>query len=182
MDPISAGLMVGGLALQAFGGFSAAGHAKQAAMINQQIAGDEMRINDQKRLQMELNGRRQQMEVYRNAQRLRAQATAAAVNQGASKGSGLQGGLAAVTDMQNTNLLGISQNQEIGENIFGINNDISQKKQQLASVQSDMATDQAWSSLGGSLIKMGPTIGGQAKDLYAWGSKNIGINPQGPYI
>jgi hypothetical protein len=65
------------------------------------------------------------------------------------------------------NIAGVSQNLQIGENIFGINNDISNKKIQLSSIQGSMATDQAWSSLGGALVKAGPTIGGLSKDAGA---------------
>lgn len=167
MDPISIGLMAVGFGLQTFGGFSAASHAKEAAGINQQIAADEGKINDQKRTQMELQARRQQMEIFRNSQRLRAQATAAAVNQGATMGSGLQGGLAQITDQTTDQSLALSQNLQIGQNIFGLNADISGKKQQLASIGGEVATDQAISSLGGSVVKLGPTIGGLYKDYTA---------------
>lgn len=167
MDPISAGLMVAGLAMQTFGSFSAAGHAKEAAGINQQIAADEGKINEQKRTQMELQARRQQMEIFRNSQRLRAQATAAAVNQGATMGSGLAGGLSQITDQTTDQSLALGQNLQIGQNIFGFNEDISQQKQKLSSVQGEVATDQAIASLGGSMVKLGPTIGGLAKDYTA---------------
>lgn len=170
MEPISAGLGIVGLGLQLFGGISSSQKAKQASQINQKIAVDEGRINEQKRQQMELEGRRSQMEVFRNAQRLRAQATAAATNQGATFGSGIAGGLAQVTDQASTNLVGIGQNLEIGRNIFDINADVSRQKQALSSVSSDMATDAALGSLGGALVKYGPTIGGLAKDYTAgWG-------------
>lgn len=181
MDPISLGLAAVGFGLQLFGGISAAGHAKEAAQINQQIAADEGKINEQKKMQMELDARRQQLQVFRNAQRLRAQATAAAVNQGASYGSGLQGGLAQITDQEQFNLLGIGQNLQIGQTIFGYNQDISSQKQKLASVQSDVASDAAWASLGGSLVKNSGTIGGLAKDFSA-GFGKIGLNPGGPYV
>lgn len=167
MEPISASLGVLGLGLQMFGGFSAASKANQANTINQGIASDERAINDQKRVQMEMEARRGQMEQFRNIQRLRAQGTAAAVNQGAQTGSGLQGGLAQVSDQGLFNLQGINQGLAIGENIFNINNDISNKKMQLSQVQSDAAADQAWASLGGALVKNSGTIGGLSKDIAA---------------
>lgn len=181
MEPISAGIMIAGLAMQTFGSFSAAGHAKEAAQLNQGIAADEGKINEQKKMQMELQARRQQMEIFRNSQRLRAQATAAAVNQGATLGSGLAGGLAQITDQTTDQSLALGQNLQIGQNIFGFNADISSKKQQLASVQGDVATDQAIASLGGAAVKLGPTIGGLAKD-YASGFGKVGLNPGGPYV
>lgn len=166
MDPISVGMGVVGMGMQIYGAFSGAENARKASEINQQIAADEGRINEQKRQAMELSGRRQQLEVMRNNQRLRAQATNAATNQGAQFGSGLQGGLAQIQDQSFFNLQGINQNLDIGRNIFSINADISQKKQQLAQVQGDAATDQAIGSLGGAVIKMGPTVGGLARDAY----------------
>lgn len=167
MDPVSLGIAAVGLGLQAFGSFGAAGKAKEAAQINQQIAADERRINDQKRTRMELEGRRMTMQIFRNAQRLRAQATAAAVNQGASKGSGLQGGLGQIQDQAALGFQEISQNLDIGRNIFSLNDDISNQKAKLSTVQSEAATDQSLASLGGTLIKTGPTIGGLVKDYTA---------------
>lgn len=163
MDPLTLGLQAVGLGLQAFGAFGASSKAHEAANINIGIAGDEQKINEQKRLQMEMSGRRQQMEVMRNAQRARAQGTAAAVNQGANLGSGLQGGLAQITDQGDFNLQGINNNLAIGENIFDINKDISGKKMQLANVQADQATDTALMSLGGSMVSNAGTIGNIGK-------------------
>src|SRR5689334_21854077 len=120
MDRVSLGLQAVGLGLQLYGGISAAGKAKEAAQLNKEMAYEEMQVNNQKRQQMELQARRMTMEVFRNAQRLRAQATAAGVNQGASKGSGLQGGLAQIGDEAATNLTGLEQNLTIGRNIFNL--------------------------------------------------------------
>lgn len=145
--------------MSAFAGFSAADKANQASQINMQIGGDEQKINNQKRMQMELEASRSQLQNMRNAQRLRAQATAAATNQGATFGSGLYGGLSEITGTENTNRTSINQNLGIGRNIFGLNDDISQKKIQLAGVQGDMATDQAWASLGGAIVGNSGTIG-----------------------
>lgn len=163
MDPLTIGLQAVGLGLQLFGAAGAADKAKEAASINKQMAGDEQDINAQKRLQMEMSARRMQMETLRNAQRARAQATAAAVNQGANMGTGLQGGLAQISDDANTNLFGINSNLKIGENIFDINNKISGEKMQLADVQAQQATDQSFMSLGGSLVQNAGTIGNIGK-------------------
>lgn len=181
-DPVSAGLQVIGLGLQLYGGIEASRKAHEAANINVGIAADEQKINAQKQEAMQLSSRRQQLEVFRNQQRLRAQATNAAVNQGAQFGSGLQGGLAQVDDQSLFNAQGINQNLEIGQNIFGINNDISSKKMQLAQIGADQATATGVSSLGGALVKDGPVIGQLGSNAYGWGSRNIGVNPGGPYV
>lgn len=181
-DPISAGLQVVGLGLQIYGGMESSRKAHEAANINVGMAQDEQKINAQKQEAMQLSGRRQQLEIFRNQQRMRAQATNAAVNQGAQLGSGLQGGLAQVDDQSMFNAQGVNQNLEIGQNIFGINNDISSKKMQLARIGADQATATGVSSLGGALVKDGPVIGQLSNNAYGWGSRSIGTNPGGPYI
>ena len=167
MDPISAGLGIVGFGLQLFGSFGASEDAAKAAGIQKNIAADEQKINEQKRQQMLLESSRKQLEVFRNMQRQRAAATAAAVNQGASLGSGLEGGLAGVTAGSFFNSLGINQNVEIGQNIFGINADISAQKMQLADVQASQASNMGLASLGGSLMKSSGTIGSLGKNFFS---------------
>lgn len=193
MNPLTIGLQAVGLGLQIFGGMGAADNAKkqsqlsmQAAGINRSIAGDEQSINEQKRIQMEMSARRLQTETFRNAQRARAQAQAAAVNQGASLGSGLPGGLAQVTDDTLFTSQGISNNLAVGENIFNYNNVISGKKMQLAdvqgqisSLQGDQASNQALMSLGGGLVSNAGTLGNIGKFA---SSKLPGTGFAGPYV
>lgn len=165
MDPISAGLQIAGLGLQIFGGMSASHVAKQEASVSQDIAKQEQGINAQKQQQMQLEARRSQLQNFRNAQRLRAQATAAATSQGAQFGTGLAGGLAGVDNTARENVLGINQGMQISQNIFGLNQKISSDKMQLATLEGDKAADQGLMSLGGSLMKAGPTIGGISQDI-----------------
>lgn len=159
MDPLTLGIGAVGLGMQIFGGMSASEHADQANQVQQQIAGLEKDVNGQRRDAMELSARRQQMEVFRNNQRQRAMATNAAVNQGAQFGSGLQGGLAQVQDQSMFNSLGISQNLQIGRNIFGFNDQITSYKAQLSSIQTEMGKDQGMASLGGSISKSAGMLG-----------------------
>jgi hypothetical protein len=177
MDPLTIGLQAVGIGMQIFGAMGASSNAHKAADINKGIAGDEMQINAQKQIQMEMSARRQQMEIMRQAQQKGAQATAAATNQGAQFGSGLQGGLAQVQDQAGFNSQGVTGNLAIGENIFGINNDISNKKMQLSDVQSSQATDQAWASLGGSIVSNAGTIGNIGK----FASKGFSLGSSGNY-
>jgi len=179
MDPISIGLGLAGLGLSLFGGAKQADISKQQAQLSAQvagvsgqIAGDELQVQAQKKQQMELEANRQQLQNFRNVQQARARSLASATTQGAEFGSGLEGGLASASDQGNVNALGINQNLEIGRNIFGIDTDISQKKIQIAGLQSQSAllggkaaTDQGITSLGGALLKSGPTIGSFTKNL-----------------
>jgi hypothetical protein len=174
MDPITIGLEAVGLGMQIFGGLSGASNAKQQAEVSSQISADEQRVNDQKEQQMQLEASRAQTENFRKTQQARAQGLAAATSQGAQFGSGLAGGQAAATDQGLLNSRNISQNLQIGENIFGIDRDISSKKMQLASLGGEAATDQGISSLGGALIKAGPTIGSFGKNIGASGGLFMG--------
>lgn len=158
-DPVSAGLQVVGIGLSIFGGLEQAKVAKEQAKVSSHIGEMELGINESKREAMELNARRQQMEIFRNTQRARAQATNAAVNQGANLGSGLQGGLADVANQGLFNLFGVNAALQTGEKIASYNDAISQDKIQLAKLGGDAADAQMWTSLGGALVKSGPTIG-----------------------
>lgn len=181
MDPISLGLGVVGFGMQLFGGMQSANISKQQAQQSMAIAADEKKINEQKQLQQQLESRRMQMQTLRNVQRQRAQGIAAATNQGASLGSGLQGALAQNTDESIFNMTGINQAQQIQGSIFGINNDISSHKMQLAQLGGDQAEAQGLASLGGSLMKIGPTVGAFGKDIGA-GFGKIGTGFGGPYV
>jgi hypothetical protein len=167
MDPISIGLGIVGLGTQIFGGLAGASVSKQQSAVSQDIATQEQAINAQKMQQTQLEARRSQLQTYRNAQRLRAQATNAAVGGNAQYGSGLQGGLGGITGAANENVLGVNQALGISQNIFGLNNNISADKIQEAKLGGYAATDQAISAFGGSLSKSASTIGGLAKDAGA---------------
>lgn len=162
MDPVSAlttATQVVGLGMSLFGGISAASDAKQAANIQSNIAGLEGGLETQRHTAMELSANRQSLEILRSNQRARSTAINNATNQNAQFGSGLQGGLAQVTDQGLFNLAGVNQNLQIGDAMFGINQQITTQKQQLAQVQGQAATDQGIASIGGALTKAGPTIG-----------------------
>lgn len=174
MDPISAlttATQVVGFGMSLYGGISSAHDAKQAANIQSNIAGLQGGLEDQRHIAMEMSASRQSLEILRSNQRVRAMAQNSAVTQGAQFGSGLQGGEAQIEDQGLFNLAGVNQNLEIGEKMFGINQQITAQKQQLAQVQGQMATDQGISSLGGALTKSGSTIGNIGGSL---GNSNLG--------
>ena len=181
MDPLTIGAGIVGIGLQLFGGFGASESAKRQAEISKQIAGDEQQINQQKYQQMQLEASRSSLQQFRNIQRMRAQATASATSQGAQFGSGLQGGLAEVTNEGMFNAQGINQNLQFGNTIFGINNDISSKKMQLADVQASQASDSALMSLGGSLVQNAGTIGKLGQNRSS-GFGKLGTGFAGPYV
>lgn len=176
MDPVSLAIGAVGLGMQIFGGIGASENAHQAAEISQDVARQEQGINDTKQKQMEMEGRRTQMENIRNNQRARAMSENAAVNQGAQLGSGLQGGLAQIQDQSLFNMSGVNNALAFGRQINTFNQNISNDKQQLASVQADSATNQGIMSLGGSLMKAGPVVGQLSQ---GFGSMNLGSGLMG---
>lgn len=195
MDPITLGIGAVGLGLSIFGGMSAADDAKQLAQqqtqlanqtyeINTKISGLEGQVNQQRKAQMELSGRRMQMENFRNVQRSRAMGLNASVNQGAQFGSGLQGGQAQEANQGLYNAQGINSNLEIGRNIFGLNDQISAQKMALSgvqnhfagvmgSLQSQMATDQGIANIGGAVTKSAGMLGNMTTSVLG-GSGPIG--------
>lgn len=156
---VGAAISAVGVGMSIFGGMEQSNIAHEKAAYSSDVAQQELGINQQKQNAMELAGRRQQLEIIRNGQRARALAENNATNQGAQFGSGLQGGLAQVTDDALTNLLGVNQSLEIGRNINTYNTKISQDKMRLAQLGGDEASAAGFSSLGGSIMKIGPTVG-----------------------
>lgn len=180
MDPISLAIGAVGLGMQIFGGMSQADNAKQQAAVSKDEAAQEQGINAQKQNAMELDARRKQLEVIRTNQQAQALATSRATSQGAQFGSGLQGGLAEVQDQSMFNLTGINNSLEIGRNINQYNQNITQDKYKMADLGGDAATNQAISSIGGTLMKVGPTIGSMSKGLSLGGSGGFSLLSNGP--
>lgn len=186
---IGAGVGVLGLGMSLFGGMEQseaeerkAAIAKQQAAVSMDIAAQEQGINKVKQNQMELEGRRSQLETIRNVQRARAQAEAAAVNQGANLGSGFFGGQAQIQSQGLFNLSGINSALQSGRQISGYNDAISADKIKLAGLGGDMASasgDAAsaagFASLGGSIMKAGPVIGQFSQGFGS--SKTSSYNP-----
>lgn len=165
MDPVTIGVAAVGLGLKIFGGMGASSDAKQISQLSQQNSIYENGVNQQRQQAMELSARRQQMENYRNTQRARAMGIASSVSQGAQLGSGMQGGQAQAADQGAFNDLGITQNLQIGRNIFGLDAKISQNNAQIAGLKGQEATNQGWASLGGSLMSASGTIGNIGKSF-----------------
>lgn len=102
--------------------------------------------------QMEADARRRRLEVIRQQQKARAAALAAATNQGAIGGSGLQGGYGQIAGQTTSNVEGINQGLGFGEQIFALDNTISGYRSNYASASTLSAFGSGLSSLGGSLM------------------------------
>lgn len=157
MDPISLALGVSGLALNLFGGFSKAAGAKAANAAQQREVQLQLQQEAVRQKYMESDAKRKSLEALRTQQRAQALAINNAVTQGAQFGSGLSGGLAQISGQTNTNLQGISTAVGFGQQMFGINSQISQTKQQQLAGQQQISEGQGLSSLGDTFIKsIGP--------------------------
>jgi len=152
MDPITGGLAAVGLISSIFGGIEKYDAAKQTAAAQSQIAGLETQQDAVRRQAMEVGARRQQMEVLRNQQRARSLALNNATSQGAQFGSGLQGGYGQIEGQSGVNLLGISQNLQAGEQMFGLNAQINTQKMNIAGASSTAAMGAGFSSLGSGIL------------------------------
>lgn len=111
--------------------------------INQGIVAQQKNIEATKRQAMEVDARRQQLEIIRNQQRGRALGLTTATAQGASKGSGLQGAYGQVSGQTGVNLLGVQQNLEAGRNIFDANSNITDLNSNMADLTYNYAVQQA---------------------------------------
>jgi hypothetical protein len=111
--------------------------------INQGIVGEQRNIEATKRQAMEVDARRQQLEIIRSQQRGRALGLTTATAQGASKGSGLQGGYGQISGQTGVNLLGVQQNLQAGRDIFDSNSNISDLNSNMADLTYNYAVQQA---------------------------------------
>lgn len=162
MDPVTIASLLSsasGMAMSLFGSSQSTKYAKEQAAAQANIAGLEQQQDAVRRQGMELDAQRKSMEVLRNSQRARAMAQSAATNQGASFGSGLQGGYGQISGQAGINLLGINQSRELGENMFDLNAKIDQQKINYANAGGQLAGAQAMSGLGKSLVSDAGTIG-----------------------
>lgn len=146
-------------------GVSAYGMSQQKkALKAQQAAQDEAtRIQQQqedlRQRQMNLDAMRKQRETVRAGIQARGLALATATAQGAAGGSGLQGGYGQISGRTNVNALGISQNQEIGNAMFGLNRNLLSSYRAGAQAQTDLSTAQGLTSLGGQIVANAGSIG-----------------------
>lgn len=111
--------------------------------INKAIIGLQQQIEGQRMIAMETAARRDQLEIFRQQQRARATGLVAATAQGAQGGSGLQGAYGQISGQTGVNLLGVLQNLEIGRNIFGLNEGISNKRIEHSDLETSLAQQQA---------------------------------------
>lgn len=167
-------LAAGGLAMSLIGSAKASTASNSYYQGEQNIAGLELKVNEQRKSAMEVDARRRQLEVVRNNQRARSMAQTTATSQGAQFGSGLQGAYGGIGGQSETNLLGVNQNLEIGRNIFGLDTQISQQKIANAGFESQISTDKATANTGNMLMSSAGKISNLASGVGSGGVTNGG--------
>lgn len=166
-------LGVAALATAGYGAYTQMQGAKAQQEAQARATAAEQRQEQIRQQAMELEARRRQIEIVRQRQRAQAMGLATATSQGAAQGSGLQGGYAQAAGQSNFNALGISQNLQLGQQMFGANIDLSNARMGIAQGQSQMAMGNSLSSLGGAAISAAGTIG-QFTQNWAGGSGSAG--------
>ena len=171
MPAITSILLAAGVAATAAGAVGGAVTAGKVATQNQAIAGDQMKIEEQKRMAMELDARRRELEVYRSVQRAKSIALTNATMQGANMGTGLLGGQAQARQAGAEDLTSIGQNLTIGRTMSDLNTDISQHKMTLAGLGADQSLYSGIGSVGSALLGNVDKIG---KLTSGWGNTSTG--------
>lgn len=139
------GLGALGTAGSMFSGYEASQAQSQAYGAQMNIANLGMQINQQREQQMILTSQRQNIENLRNVQKAQAMGKASAVQSGAQFGSGLAGAQGSEAAQGAMNTRNISQNLQIGETIFGLNNQIGMQEINYAQ---DMSKANNWLGMG----------------------------------
>lgn len=154
------------VAIAAIGlGISAAGlymnyQGQKAALAAQQQALDfQKKIEAERQKQLNLDALRRKREAIRMQVAASAQANATATAQGAAYSSALPGALGGISSRTGVNILGIQQNQDIGNTIFGLNEGLLGSYRAAAEGQSTAALGAGLTSLGGAIMRSNKEIG-----------------------
>ncbi len=151
-------LAIAAVGLAAAGAATSYSASKKTASANQSIAGEEQKQEAVRKQAAELDARRRQLEIIRNQQRARSLALSRGVAQGAGVDStGVLGGYGQIAGDTGTNILGVTQNLGLANQLFASNSNISGYRGQIAGYQSQASLGQGLSSLGGALMSsIGP--------------------------
>lgn len=157
-DPVSAVAGIAGIGFDIAGGIMGAKAASEEANISKQISGVEMEENDVRAKAMRMSAQRQSLQTLRQAQQARSYALAGATKAGAQLGSGLQGGYGSIAGESNTNMAGISQGLQSGEQMFNYANQIEALQMQMADAKSKASSASGLSAIGGSLMSISKIV------------------------
>lgn len=153
MAAFSSMIAIAGLAVAAVGaGVSYYGATQQAAAQGEALALQKQQ-DALRNKQMNLDAMRRQREIVRQSVAARSVALSNSTAQNAQGGSGLQGGYGQISGRTNVNALGISQNQDIGNQMFGLNAGVYDAYRSAAYAGSIASLGSGLTSLGGMAMK-----------------------------
>lgn len=155
---ISAGVGLAGLGLQGYSALGQMRSQKEAAAISQ-------KQEDVRERQAQVAALRERREIARRAISQRAVALSNATAGGASESSGYAGGVAQITSEEGRLTGAVTQNLDLGEQMFGLN-------KQLASVKGDIATYQGLGEFGKAGVTSSDAIGRIGATLFGGTSKS----------
>lgn len=141
-----------GFGLQAYGMAKQVSSAKAQANASRDAIAAQQKAESARQQQLNLDANRRRREAIRQGVIARSVALANATSQGAQDSSGLAGGYGQISGRTGTNILGVNQNQALGNDIFGFNREVGAAQSRQAYYQGQGALGQGLSSLGGSLL------------------------------
>lgn len=107
-------------------GFSSLFGKRQDNSQNYQLQAQDMMLATQQNAlrqnQMNLDAQRRKRDIIRQAQAATAMAENSAANSGALNSSSMEGARAGISGQAGVNFLGVSQNQQIGNDMFALDN------------------------------------------------------------
>lgn len=159
------GLDLIGAGFDIYGAITGMQAANQAYGEQQQMTATEVAMNNLRQQAMQLDAGRKTIQVARETQLAKARGEAAAVNQGGSvmtgnASTGFSGGQAQATSAGAYNTLGINQDLQIGNQLFGLQNTLTMQQLALAGYQSQENNAKGWMSIGQGIASAGNVFNG----------------------
>ena len=158
-NPYQVGTEGLGLGVSIFGDIEAMGAQKNIAGISMQEAGVEEKQNQVRRQAMEMSAHKQMLKQVRDTQKARSQALTTEQAQGAQFGSGAGGAAGSISGAGSTNIAGISQGLQFGEQEFNLTDQLDSLKMSMAKAQGQLATDQGIAAIGSGIMGLGKSFG-----------------------
>lgn len=149
------GLNIVGTGLGIYGAIEGMKAAHEQSDISQKEVGVEIQQNAVRKQQVQLDYNRASMQGLRQSQMARSMAINSATGQGAQFGSGLQGGLAGISGQAGVNQLGLNQNLDLSNQMFGLSDQLNALKQQYAKAGTKASDAQGLIGIGKSISGLG---------------------------
>lgn len=171
---ITASLAVVGTGVAVKGYLDQQKAGEASAKASAEIEAASRRAEELRKQQLLLETRRRQRDAIRQGIIAKARAVSNATQQGAGQSSGLEGGLAQISGVVGQNVLGTSENAQIGLGIFDANADRASAESRLGIARTDAQTGAGLYSLGTSLVSAAPTISSVGASLVSRTGSAIG--------